>query len=282
MCSERCDPGAAGNPFSRDYRKKYLHKDDAYLSVPTPFERLATRFNSAILKARLPAGSSVLDVGCNKGFLLAALPGHRRVGMDLSFGFRSPGATYVIGDAEALPFRAGGLDAVVLAEVVEHLPDCQACYLEVRRVLRQGGLILLTHPNKENPLQQTIEAVKENRWVRRVLGRSLYVGDQHMREYSFRDTRGELEALGMTLLDCRTPSLGLTRFLSPLIYGRFRCERLFPLITKLGELEAKIALSIGRFSLALPGDYAMLFRKGSLLSGAGDEPASGGSQRKTT
>jgi SAM-dependent methyltransferase len=249
------------SPGNADYREKYVRKDEARLRVPTPFEQVASRFDSTLLQTHLPPGNIVLDIGCNKGFLLAALPHHRTVGMDLAFGFRATGPAYVIGDAEALPFRNGSFDGAVMAEVVEHLPNCDASYREIRRVLRDGGLFLLTHPNKDNPLQRALEAVKENRWVRRALGRSLYSGAQHMREYSFGDSKSSLAALGMTLLERYTPSLGLTRLLSPLVYGRFRCERLFPLITRLGHWEEKVALAVGKFSSLLPTGYTMLFQK---------------------
>lgn len=273
MWSDKSDPAIAQAPGTQDYRGKYLRKGDALLGVPTPWERLSTRSNSAILKTHLPAGKAILDIGCNKGFLLAELPGHRSVGMDLSFGFRTPGPAYVIGDAETLPFRDGSFDAVVLAEVVEHLPDYRACYLEVRRVLRQEGLFLLSHPNKHNPLQRAIEAVKENRWARRALGRSLYAGKQHIREYSLADSTRELEALGMALLACRTHSLGFTRLLSPFIYGTFRCERLFPLIIQLGHWEAKLTLRLGKLSPVLPDGYTMLFQKRTSSREAGRKPA---------
>jgi len=261
MSSEKCDGAAPGAPGDADYRKKYLQKDDAWLALPTPFERLATRFNSHVLKTHVPPGKAVLDIGCNKGFLLAALWHYRTVGVDLSFGFRAAGPAYVIGDAEALPFQDGTFDGIVMAEVVEHLPDCNACYGEVRRVLRDGGILLLTHPNKDNPFQHVVEAVKENRWIRKALGRSDYVGSQHLQEYSLRDSKRQLEAFGMRLLEFHTPSLCLIRLLSPLIYGRLRCEPFFKVITALGRIEEKIALPVGRLSSLLPAGYIMLFKK---------------------
>lgn len=261
MSSDRCNPPAAPPSGNPDYREKYVRREEARLGVPTPFEQVTTRFNSSLLKTHLAPRKIILDIGCNKGFLLAALPHHRTVGIDLTFGFRAAGPAYVIGDAEGLPFRDGSFDGAVMAEVVEHLPGCDASYREIRRVLREGGLFLVTHPNKENPLQRALEAAKENRWVRRALGRSLYSGTQHLREYSFGDSKSRLEALGMTLLECHTPSLGLTRLLSPLVYGRFRCERLFPFITKLGHWEEKVALAVGKLSSLLPTGYTMLFQK---------------------
>lgn len=52
----------------------------------------------------------------------------------------------VRGDLLALPFPAGVFDGVVLTEVLEHCIDPRAAIGEVRRVLKPGGLLLVTSP----------------------------------------------------------------------------------------------------------------------------------------
>lgn len=50
------------------------------------------------------------------------------------------------GDLLALPFANGVFDGVVLTEVLEHCTDPQGAVDEVRRVLKPGGLLLVTSP----------------------------------------------------------------------------------------------------------------------------------------
>lgn len=107
------------------------------------FKEQAARETAAL------AGGDVLDIGCADSALRARLkPSVRYVGLDY------PGtatALYrtrpdVFGDAQRLPFRDASFDAVVVLDVLEHLPRPQACLTEMARVLRPGGSVLLHVP----------------------------------------------------------------------------------------------------------------------------------------
>ena len=52
----------------------------------------------------------------------------------------------VFGDGAHLPVRDGSVDTVLSTEVLEHVPDPQALVVEMARVLRPGGKLLLTVP----------------------------------------------------------------------------------------------------------------------------------------
>jgi len=56
-------------------------------------------------------------------------------------------ARTVAGDATAMPFPDGSFDAVIAAEVLEHVPADQAAIDELARVLRPGGLAAVTVPS---------------------------------------------------------------------------------------------------------------------------------------
>ncbi len=49
-----------------------------------------------------------------------------------------------------LPFRPASFDLVMMLEVVEHLADIPAMLGEIARVLRPGGVAILTTPNRLN------------------------------------------------------------------------------------------------------------------------------------
>lgn len=85
------------------------------------------------------AGSGrTLDLGAQTGPYAAHFP--RRVALDLRPG---PGV-HVVGDAQALGFADASFDTVLCTEMLEHVPEPQRAIDEMRRVLRPGGLLLLT------------------------------------------------------------------------------------------------------------------------------------------
>lgn len=49
-------------------------------------------------------------------------------------------------DATSMPFADGAVDSLACLSVVEHIYDIQAAFAEFRRVLRPGGLLVLTVP----------------------------------------------------------------------------------------------------------------------------------------
>ena len=55
-------------------------------------------------------------------------------------------ARAVRGDVLDLPFDADTFDRVIAAEVLEHIPDDRAAMREITRVLRPGGLAVVTVP----------------------------------------------------------------------------------------------------------------------------------------
>jgi 2-polyprenyl-3-methyl-5-hydroxy-6-metoxy-1,4-benzoquinol methylase len=97
--------------------------------------------------------ATILDVGCATGMVAENLArsGHRVVGIDARVEAipRESGtpraATFLRGDATTLPFSEHRFDAVLLLDVMEHTDDA-VLLSEVCRVLRPGGVLLLTVP----------------------------------------------------------------------------------------------------------------------------------------
>jgi SAM-dependent methyltransferase len=102
------------------------------------------------------AGLRVLDVACGAGFGLEMLvqAGAHAIGVDydgssLSEVLRAqPGARLIRGDATCLPLTDACVDLVVSFETIEHVPDAGALVAEIRRVLKPGGRLVLSTPNR--------------------------------------------------------------------------------------------------------------------------------------
>lgn len=94
----------------------------------------------------------ILDAGSADGKLGAIISG-RVVCFDISMAYlkaaKEKGLTAVAGRAEALPFKRV-FDAVVLSNVLEHVPDPEAIAAQVRHVLKPGGSLYVIIPYKED------------------------------------------------------------------------------------------------------------------------------------
>jgi ubiquinone/menaquinone biosynthesis C-methylase UbiE len=94
----------------------------------------------------------VLDLGCGTGQLAHRLrrTGAHVVGCDFSAGMlrearaRDRWVGWVQADALHLPFAGGAFDAVVSTQAFHWFPDQAAALREIGRVLRPGGIFVLT------------------------------------------------------------------------------------------------------------------------------------------
>lgn len=100
--------------------------------------------------------ATVVDVGCSAGYLLEdlreLLPSASLIGIDLMLsGLRRahtnvPDALIAQADACHLPISDDYVDALVSANLLEHVQADHAALAEIRRVLRPGGIAVLVVP----------------------------------------------------------------------------------------------------------------------------------------
>lgn len=96
----------------------------------------------------------IVDVGTADGLMMENLRQRmgqlRFVGIDYSIGLLKavnlPGIFKVQADAAKLPVKSGIADAVVATAIIEHVPDPPSMMRECGRLLRPGGLLVITTP----------------------------------------------------------------------------------------------------------------------------------------
>jgi 2-polyprenyl-3-methyl-5-hydroxy-6-metoxy-1,4-benzoquinol methylase len=97
----------------------------------------------------------ILDFGCGTGWLTERLAEFgETTGTDLAecviaaAQARAPHIRFIAGNLFQMPLPSGYFDIVVSQEVIAHIPD-QSAYLEhAAEVLKSGGYLIITTPNK--------------------------------------------------------------------------------------------------------------------------------------
>lgn len=117
------------------------------------------RLRQTILRAVNPNVASVLDVGCGKAWVAAALTPRNITVCSLDVSITNPrkalsavpGTRHcaVVADAFALPFASGSFDCVISSEVIEHVQDPAAFLAELLRVVKPGGQCVISTPYNE-------------------------------------------------------------------------------------------------------------------------------------
>lgn len=120
-------------------------------------ELLATRVGMVVDLLAACGARRVLDAGCGGGDYLAPLDASGFVAIGVEYlpekvaEKRSP--RIVRGSIERLPFAEGAFDAVLLNEVLEHVPDDRQGLREIARVLTPGGVLICFSPNRLFPFE---------------------------------------------------------------------------------------------------------------------------------
>ncbi|TLS76043.1 class I SAM-dependent methyltransferase [Mariprofundus erugo] len=105
---------------------------------------------SALIEKYAADGDRVLDVGVGLGRVLKPFNHLRRYGIDISFDYlkkaRENGFEVAFSKIEDMPYEDGFFDVVVACDVLEHVIDLHACCVQIIRVLKPGGTLIVRVP----------------------------------------------------------------------------------------------------------------------------------------
>lgn len=136
------------------------------------FDKLRYMVNCAryeLLRCKLPSVKRILDVGCGFGYFLKVCEenGCRTYGLDisgyaLSMAKRRVRSVLINQSAENLmPFPDCFFDAVVAIDLVDHLRKPKFFLIEVHRVLKAGGLLMVEVDN----IKSLSKSIFQKKWV---------------------------------------------------------------------------------------------------------------------
>jgi demethylmenaquinone methyltransferase/2-methoxy-6-polyprenyl-1,4-benzoquinol methylase len=151
---------------SRYVRRLFATIADRYdlITVLLSYGRDAAWKRRLVALARVRPGTKALDLACGTGDIAFALAfqGAHVVGLDItprmvelakekrgqvpffltSSEKKVPDPFFLVGDMLALPFPDGSFDLVTTGYGIRNVPDLDTALIEVRRVLKPGGLFL--------------------------------------------------------------------------------------------------------------------------------------------
>ncbi|HIG97827.1 TPA: class I SAM-dependent methyltransferase [Candidatus Woesearchaeota archaeon] len=183
----------------------------------------------------------LLDIGCDDGVLSSRLKslGYDVYGMDIRKKevvlARKLGIKAVVGNAEKrFPFRECSFDAALAGDIIEHIFDTDFFIGEASRILKPGGLLVVTTPNL---------ASLSNR-VRLMFGK-IPVGSEirlgkdmagHIRNYTFPALERQLREHGFAVVKKVSSNV--------MFPVRYNVPVLTPLAVKLGDYVSNIGSHI--------------------------------------
>lgn len=125
------------NPFIRE---------DAWVEMEQSTRKLIDEF--------LEPGMKVLDVGVGLGRLWEVYKGIQLYGIDISLPYlkiaREKGVEVAFSLIEDMPYLDNTFDIITACDVLEHVIDLHTCILQIIRVLKPGGRLIIRVPLNES------------------------------------------------------------------------------------------------------------------------------------
>lgn len=215
---------------------------------------LKRRAKKIVEGLELKKGEKILEIGCGNGYYLSLLNRLKlrlnlvgidnvQMALDDAKKFLSDNKIKLIfADAAKLPFLNNSFDKIIMSEVIEHVKDEQAVLVEAYRVLKPGGILMLTTCNIDYPfLWDPINWVLQhifNTHIKKGFWSGIW--SQHERLYKKDKIEKSVEKIGFKIDTCQSLTTWclpfnhyIVNFVAILFYG--------------GKLPANISEGINKF-----------------------------------
>lgn len=189
------DPEILSKHYSRDqHATSYSFEPDHFGEA---FHRARLRQARRLIGPLVGTGSQVLEAGSGYSLLRMAFddagsfPG-RLVACDwdreaiVYMSKECPHIDWLVSGVERLPFKNEAFNVLHVGEVIEHVIDPQSALAEWRRVIRPGGYLVVTTPNRRHRMA-------------RLTGIEAPENLEHLREYTVDELKGELQRAGFRI-----------------------------------------------------------------------------------
>lgn len=136
--------------MEHEHQERYYELGRSYWWLAGKYRIIADVIRRRFKPARRDA--RVLDLGCGPGNLLDYLAPH---GEPFGSDYSSDALRFCAGrgyrrlfraDFHSLPLRSSSFDLVTCIDVLEHLEDDRSAFAELVRILRPGGLLIVSVP----------------------------------------------------------------------------------------------------------------------------------------
>ncbi|MFH1564184.1 MAG: class I SAM-dependent methyltransferase [Nitrospirota bacterium] len=200
------DPQPDENVIEEFYPEQYFHSQH-----PAGYHDFIARKND-VMNYRLKAivelvnnlnldKGRLLEIGCALGYLLelAQDSGWEAQGVELSpwasdYARQTTKVKVFTGKLEEANFQNDYFDAIVMIELIEHIPNPRAFLKEVYRILKPGGLIFITTPNSKS--------IHTKLWNKRF--QEIYLIPEHLFSFSIPTIKRILELTDFKVVHLQT------------------------------------------------------------------------------
>ncbi|HEV7678435.1 MAG TPA: methyltransferase domain-containing protein [Candidatus Dormibacteraeota bacterium] len=194
----------------------------------------------------------VADVGAGHSLVAAAGPWpFRLVACDVDreavASMRSRGIEAVLASAQHVPFARGSVDAVFAGEIVEHLSAPHEAMAQWVGLLRPGGRLVVTTPNRRHLLT-------------RVRGHEVVENPEHLFEWSCDELCDAVRRAGATVVRVEGMALPVPVFVPR--HGWRDLVQILPPRVHVPDVVLSRAISLGRRVPALAANMAVVARRG--------------------